>query len=56
MYEAIAFVKTVEPMGDLALSKGLTQACRDHCNDIGPAGGASHKGTDGSSMSDRIEK
>ena len=56
VYEAIAFIKTVSPLPPLRLSKGLTQACRDHCYDIGPTGGASHAGSDGSSMAERIEK
>lgn len=56
MYEAIAHLKSVSPGQPFKLSKGLTLAARDHCYDIGPSGGASHVGTDGSSMADRIEK
>lgn len=56
VYEAIAFVKSVDSMQGLKTSKGLSQAARDHCDDIGPNGGASHAGSDGSTMSDRIEK
>lgn len=56
VYEAIAYVKTLGQLHPLRLSKGLTQASRDHCYDIGPAGGASHAGSDGSSMAERIEK
>lgn len=56
MYEAIAYLKTLSTLQTFKLSKGLTLAARDHCYDIGPSGGASHLGTDGSSMADRIEK
>jgi hypothetical protein len=56
VFEAIATLKTLGPLPPLKLSKGLTQAARDHCYDIGPQGGASHVGTDGSTMTDRIEK
>jgi len=56
VYEALAYLKTLESLPSLRISKGLTQAARDHCYDIGPSGGASHTGTDGSSMADRIQK
>ena len=56
VFEAIATLKTQPPLPPLKASKGLTQAARDHCYDIGPQGGASHVGTDGSTMTDRIEK
>lgn len=56
VYEAIAYIKTISPIAPLKMSPGLTQACRDHCYDIGPTGGASHVGSDGSTMANRIEK
>lgn len=56
VFEAIATLKTQAPLPPLKLSRGLTQAARDHCYDIGPQGGASHVGSDGSTMTDRIEK
>lgn len=37
-------------------SKGLECAARDHVKDTGPKGVTGHTGTDGSSMSDRIER
>ena len=36
--------------------EGLTSAARDHANDIGPKGITGHTGSDGSSMTDRIER
>lgn len=56
MYEAIAFLKNTNGLPAFKISKGLTLAARDHCFDIGPVGGASHTGTDGSTMAERIEK
>ena len=56
VYEAIAYLKTIDPLSAFKISKGLTIAARDHCFDIGPIGGASHMGTDGSTMAERIEK
>ena len=44
------------PLAQFKISKGLTLAARDHCYDIGPSGGASHTGSDGSTMAQRIEK
>lgn len=46
----------MEPVAPLRLSKGLTQASRDHAYDVGPKGEVSHTGTDGSSMSVRMER
>lgn len=34
----------------------MTKACRDHANDIGPKSLCSHTGSDGSSMSGRLER
>ena len=56
MYEAIAYLKTISSLSPFKISKGLCLAARDHCDDIGSVGGASHIGTDGSTMADRIEK
>jgi uncharacterized protein YkwD len=38
------------------LEDGLTAAASDHANDIGPKGITGHTGSDGSSMTDRIER
>jgi len=54
--EAIAFLQTCAPAPPVQLSKGLTQAGRDHCYDIGPKGDVSHTGSDGSTMSERMER
>jgi len=54
--EAIAFLQTCTPAPPVTLSKGLTQAGRDHAYDIGPKGEVSHTGSDGSTMSERMER
>ena len=54
--EAIAFLQTCSPAPPVMLSKGLTQAGRDHAYDIGPKGEVSHTGSDGSTMSERMER
>lgn len=38
------------------MSQGLNQACRDHVDDIGRHGLASHEGSDKSKMIDRIQR
>lgn len=43
-------------MTKLSLSKGLVQAAKDHCYDIGRQGMISHTGSDGSSMGERMER
>jgi len=52
----LAFLQTCAPAPPVQLSKGLTQAGRDHCYDIGPKGDVSHTGSDGSTMSERMER
>ena len=54
--EAIDFLKSQSPVGALTENAHLTKACRDHADDIGPKGLASHDGSDGSNVSDRIER
>jgi len=54
--EAIAFLQKCEPAPPVNLSKGLTQAGRDHAYDIGPKGEVSHTGSDGSTLSERMER
>ena len=68
--EAIQFLKTQKPVQELILSNEIKQACKDHVelsneikqackdhvDDIGPKGITTHEGSDGRSLSDRIEK
>ena len=54
--EAINFIKTQKPVQELTLNEEITKACRDHIEDIGPKGMTTHEGSDGSNISDRIEK
>ena len=56
MHEAIAFMKTFKPVPSIQLTKGLVQAARDHAYDVGPKGDVAHKGSDGSTMSERMER
>ncbi|CAD8085449.1 unnamed protein product [Paramecium sonneborni] len=54
--ELIVFLQKQQPLHPLTYEKGLEQACIDHVNDTGPKGVCGHTGTDGSSLSDRIER
>ena len=54
--EAIEVVNSQKPTGILFSSQGMKQAAKDHCFDIGKHGLVSHIGTDGSRMSDRINR
>jgi len=54
--ECIQYLKKAQRAPELELSSILSRAAQDHCNDIGPKGITGHDGSDGSSMSDRIEK
>ena len=54
--ESIQYIKTLKPTNTLIYSKEISLACRDHINDIGPKGLTTHIGTDGSNITDRIEK
>jgi uncharacterized protein YkwD len=54
--EAIDFLKAQSAVGVLSYNEHLSNACRDHVIDIGPKGLASHDGSDGSNVSDRIER
>lgn len=53
---AIEFLKNQQPVPAMILDERLSQACKDHTEDIGPKGVASHEGSNGNSVSDRIEK
>ena len=54
--EAIAFLEAAEPQGPLAWSESLYLAARDHAMDQSRSGATGHSGSDGSSMSQRIER
>lgn len=54
--EAIEFLKKQEPLGELQYDEYLSMACQDHAIDIGEKGITGHTGSDGSSMTTRIER
>jgi uncharacterized protein YkwD len=54
--EAIAFLETVSPIGPLRFNEGLARAARRHAQDIGPRGALEHVGSDGSRLSDRLNR
>ena len=54
--EAIDFLRTVEPVAPLTPSKGLSFAARDHAADQTATGNVGHKGSDGSSAPDRVNR
>ena len=54
--DAIEFLKNQKPLESLQYSGHLSQACKDHAKDLGSKGQSSHEGSDGSGLSERIEK
>jgi len=54
--EAIKFLEDQVPVNELELDENLSLACQDHIKDIAPKGLVTHDGTDGSNVSDRIER
>jgi uncharacterized protein YkwD len=54
--ECYEFLMSVDPVGPLRGSKGLSLAASDHVDDQGPSGETGHTGSDGSSPFDRIER
>jgi uncharacterized protein YkwD len=54
--EAIRFLDKQKPVGSLALSRGLSLAARDLVAAQGASGDFGHKGPDGSTPSERIER
>ena len=54
--ECIDFLRSAKPIQELTLSEGISRACEDHANDIGPKNICGHNGSDGSSFSQRMER
>jgi len=54
--DAIAFLEDQESLGPFLVSKGLCNAARVHVNDQGLKGLLGHKGSDGSTPTDRIKR
>ena len=53
---AIEFLKNQEPLEPLRANRELSKAAKDHATDIGSKGLSSHEGSDGTGISDRVEK
>jgi hypothetical protein len=53
--EAIEYLRNQKPVETLEQDERLRKAAEDHVKDIGPKGLLSHDGTDGRSMSERVE-
>ena len=54
--EAIAFLERQKALAPFSLSRGLSQAARDHAADQGNTGQTGHGGSDRSTMDKRIER
>jgi len=54
--EAIAFMRLLKPLPPLKLSSGMTLAATDHMNDLVKTGKSGHKGSDGSTVDDRLSR
>lgn len=54
--DAISYLKNAEAVPELIRSEELDKAAKDHAKDIGGKGLVSHDGSDGSNVSDRIER
>ncbi len=54
--EAIAFLESARPIGPLRFNPGLALAARRHAQDLGPRGALEHTGSDGSRLSERLNR
>ena len=54
--EAKKFLESLKPFDSLTYDQRLFRAANDHLNDIGPKGLFTHEGSDGSTVSERIER
>lgn len=54
--EAINVLKKQAPLPEFKLREGIMRAARDHASDIGPKGLASHTGSDGSNIGERLDR
>lgn len=55
--ECIEYIKNnSQSLVELIRNEELDNAAHDHCKDIGPKGQVNHDGSDGSTVSDRIER
>ena len=54
--DAMQYLKALKPLNPLEYSEEISKACRDHIADIGPKGLITHEGSDGSNITDRVEK
>jgi len=54
--EAIAFLESAQPVQPVIRSKGMSEGARDHVDDSGPAGDIGHRGSDDSSVGDRVNR
>lgn len=54
--EAIAFMRSLKPAPPLKLKPGMVFAAKDHLNDLVKTGRSGHKGSDGSTVSDRLNR
>ena len=54
--DAMQYLKSLKTYPPLEYSEEISKACRDHIADIGPKGLTTHEGSDGSNITDRIEK
>jgi len=54
--DAVQFLKQAQPMPELDWNAALEAAAIDHAYDIGPQGRNDHTGSDGSTMTKRIER